>query len=411
MGDSPLADGWPESESSFPDTLPFLEEDGIREAASWTELTEEAISDCLEVGALFRNDPNLEMLAWHAHRLIYRTESRPPISKWPAHLPALDSLTGAFYLLIALSGIDAMVRSHQAHGIPEAVSRLNCRDIHIWASEYHRLGEPLDHGFVHTFDPPRWGLHTRGFQWIAGSLVGRILRLNRLQFIHAPYRSAFRAYRHTESGRVQVVAEAGHRFTDAGWKAKDDDDTAWPSEFKETAEEIRATPVRPTGHAQQEPITLSMTEWQLILKPEDPILEIHIPEDGRMGFDECGASIQDAIRDFTTYFPEKTFKAVVCRSWLLDPQYQDGMPRTSNIFRFQRECYLYPIGPGSGRCGFFRLFTHDDLATLPRDTVMRRTYLDLLEAGGLWRGGGMMLFPEDLDWGKRVYLEQHGLRP
>ena len=112
MGDSPLADGWPESESSFPDTLPFLEEDGIREAASWTELTEEAISDCLEVGALFRNDPNLEMLAWHAHRLIYRTESRPPISKWPAHLPALDSLTGAFYLLIALSGIDAMAAKY-----------------------------------------------------------------------------------------------------------------------------------------------------------------------------------------------------------------------------------------------------------------------------------------------------------
>jgi len=25
----------------------------------------------------------------------------------------------------------------------------------------------------------------------------------------------------------------------------------------------------------------------------------------------------------------------------------------------------------------------------------------------LWRGGGMMLFPEDLRWGDQVYLKQH----
>ena len=41
---------------------------------------------------------------------------------------------------------------------------------------------------------------------------------------------------------------------------------------------------------------------------------------------------------------------------------------------------------------------------------MRRTYLDLLESGDLWRGGGMMLFPEDLDWGQQVYLKQHAIQ-
>ena len=128
-----------------------------------------------------------------------------------------------------------------------------------------------------------------------------------------------------------------------------------------------------------------------------------------MGFDDCGQSIREAIRNYATWIPEKPFHAIVCGSWLLDPQYQDGMPETSNICRFQKECYLFPNQPGGGRSGFFRLFTHDDLSALPRDTVMRRIYLDLLNAGGLWRGGGMVLFPEDLDWGKQVYLRQHKL--
>lgn len=404
-----LDESWLESASSFPPEGPaFLEPVRIREAASWTELSVPAIADCLAAASLIERDPGLRKLAWHTHRILFLSgKGRPNTGGWPTDIAGLGRLTGAFYLVTALSGIAGMVAGHRKHGIPESISRLNCRDIHIWARDYKTLGEPTAHGFQHPFDPPRWGLSLRGFAWIVRSLIGEILRVGRLQFIHAPYRSAYRAYRNTQTGIVQVVAEAGHRFTNEGWKAKDDDATAWPSEFTDGDGRVTATPVSPIGRAVRESITLDLDEWTPILAQGDPIVEIHIPEDGPMDFAACGECLEEMIRDFTTYFPDKPFRAFVSGSWLLDPQFQDGMRESSNICRFQRECYLYPIGPGNGRSGFFRLFTSDDIPSLPRDTNMRRTYLDLLESGGKWRGGGMMLFPEDLSWGNQVYLKQH----
>ncbi len=400
--------GWSVSVADRPSDLPFLEPQYIRESAGWTELSDDAVADCLEAAVLIGSDAGLHTLAWHVHRVLFHVDTiGPDTSRWPADIPGLGSFTGAFYLILALSGIRRMRTDHIDHGISESISRLNCRDIHIWAKEYHALGEPTDTGFRHTFTAPRWGLHTRGFRWVLGSLTGRILRLGRLQFIHASYRSEFHAYRHVTSGLVQVAAGKGHRFSDDGWKTGDKDTDGWSSSFVEDEDRTVATPIAPSGRALREPITLDAKEWNGILAPGDPIVEIHIPEDGTMDFDACGAALRELVRDYRTYFPDRDFKAIVCGSWLLDPQYQDGMPETSNICRFQKEAYLYPIGPGGGRSGFSRLFTHDDIATLPRDTVMRRTYLDLIESGGLWRGGGMMLFPEDLDWGNQVYLKQH----
>ena len=403
-----LEDGWSDSRASVPDRGPvFLGADQIRTAGAWTDLTPEAIADCIETASRIAADPDLQLLAWHTHRRLFLLD-RPNPNTWPADISGLGELSGAFYLLMALSGIPSMEAFHQDHGIPEDITRLNCRDIPIWAKEYKTLGEPTDHGFEHTFTPARWGLHRRGLSWIVRSLRGEILRIGRLQFIHAPYRSEYRAYRRIADGTVRVVSEAGQSFTPEGWKANAEDENAWTSEFTENDQQVRATPVHPTGKAEFAAVTLDKQEWTSILSPGDPILEIHIPEDGPMDFDACGACLEEIARDFSRYFPDKTFKAFVCGSWLLDPQFQDGMGAGSNICRFQRECYLYPIGPGGGRSGFFRMFTSDDIASLPRDTTMRRTYLDLLDKGGLWRGGGMMLFPEDLNWGDQVYLKAHG---
>lgn len=410
LGESSLATGWKDSLSSFDESeIRFLTHGAITESASWTELSRDAIVDCLAAADRIKGNTELRQLAWHAYRLLYRKDPCPKINDWPRSIPSLDSYTGTFYLILALAGIEHMHTLHQTHGIPVEVTRLNCYDIHIWANEYKTLGEPADHGFVHTFEPAVWGLHTRGFRWITGSLTGRILRIGRLQFIHNTFTADYQAYRHRKSRKVQLLARKGHRFTKEGWEAQRDANDFWPSELTAHGNRIRATPITPDGRAHNAPITLDTNEWDLILAPGDPILEVHIPEDGPMGFDDCGQSIREAIRNYATWIPEKPFHAIVCGSWLLDPQYQDGMPETSNICRFQKECYLFPNQPGGGRSGFFRLFTHDDLSALPRDTVMRRTYLDLLNAGGLWRGGGMVLFPEDLDWGKQVYLRQHKL--
>ncbi len=146
----------------------------------------------------------------------------------------------------------------------------------------------------------------------------------------------------------------------------------------------------------REPVHLDEAQWDVVLSPGDPILEIHIPEDGPMDFEQCGACFRDAVARYTTWYPDRSFRAFACGSWLLDPQFQLYMPETSNIVRFQRACHLYPLKRGPGRSGLLRIFESDDIPNLPRDTTMRRGYLDHLGAGKGWWGGGGIVLPDEL---------------
>lgn len=64
------------------------------------------------------------------------------------------------------------------------------------------------------------------------------------------------------------------------------------------------------------------------------VLNMHIPEDGRLELSECRASVTAAEQFFKTYYPEYHFVGFYCDSWLLDPKNKDFMAADSNIVRF-----------------------------------------------------------------------------
>jgi hypothetical protein len=86
------------------------------------------------------------------------------------------------------------------------------------------------------------------------------------------------------------------------------------------------------------------------------------------------------------------------------------LPTTSNIVRFQREFYLAPLPNADDSQLFERVFGErpKDLSGLPRDTSLRRSVLDYVDAGGRFHGAGAVIFPEDLAWGQSVY--RRGIR-
>jgi hypothetical protein len=414
LKDTTLSTDWENSIQSMPAALPFLQPHAIQEYGNWATLPQDAIIFTIQAAQKIASDPDLTHLAWHAHRILFidKSTDRSTTRDWPLLAPILGEYGGAFYLLIALSGIPHIRAIHQARNVPDDIAKRTYRDTYVWAQQYYDIGTPIDGKFIHPDKPHSWGLCTRILPWLLSHLHGDLFRVGRLQFKTGPYRQQMRAYRHRQTGHMRLIAESGLEFrTDGNFNGAGGitDDNAWTSHFTESATKVTGNPIHPNGHAIREPITLPLSDWECVVQQGDTILEIHIPEDGPMGFDDCGESLRQAATFFPKHFPDRPFKAICCTSWLLDPTYQTRLSDKSNIVRFQHECYLFPLNARAGRSGLERIFgpyTHD-LSTAPRDTSMRRAVLDHISEGGVFISGGCLLWPEHLDhWGTQIYLDQ-----
>ncbi|MCG3148636.1 MAG: hypothetical protein PCFJNLEI_02081 [Verrucomicrobiae bacterium] len=177
-----------------------------------------------------------------------------------------------------------------------------------------------------------WGL--QNLAWLSWHLRGELVRLGRLQFKYLPFPGP-RVFRHKLTRKI----------------------------------------------------SLEPTDGEPVLAPGDLVIDIHIPEGGPMDFDACGAALRQAVEFLPKHLPTPAPPvAFYCCSWFLDPQYAQILPANSNIVRFLREFYLYPV-PSDDREAFRRVFGEvpRDLATAPRDTALRRAMLDFKLAGGQLR--------------------------
>jgi hypothetical protein len=393
-----LGSEWDVSQKTMPDNgLPFLAHDAIAECSRLAGLREEAIAYLQETASLIATDSDLTRLAWHCHYLLCHSRSYPrgDVRTWPSLEDVLGEQSGAFYLLIALSGVPQARAFHQSRGIPERVALDTYGDTSLWARQCKER-----HGV--------WGISTYILPWLFNHLSGDLYRLMRLQFMQRPFRQKLQAFRNRATRRVVVLADEGVRYRSDGQLdgtgGVSDPENGWTSRLLWDDRRVTGTPIHPTGIALRDEASLPLDTYDCILGPGDYIIEIHIPGESPMDFDACGDSFRMAVDFFPRYFSDRPFKAFCCGSWLLNTQFQDMLPHDSNIVRFQKEFYLFPIFSG-GRSGFERIFGGDfrDLSKAPRDTTLRRAVLDHLKAGGYLRGGGALLFAEDLDWGAQVY--------
>jgi len=396
---------WDASQETMPGgRLPFLAPDAVAESCKLVGFEEEAIPHLQSAGDRIAADQDLMRLAWHCHYLMCHSGSytRSDARSWPSLEDILGNWEGAFYLLIALSGVPQARAFHRSRGIPARVARDTYGDTSLWARHYKER-----HG--------SWGVDTYILPWLFNHLSGDLYRLVRLQFMQRPFRQKLQAFRNCVTREVKVLADEGVRYRGDGQLdgtgGESDPEAGWTSRLLIDQGCVIGTPIHPTGIALSKAVSLPLDEWERILAPGDPIIEVHIPAGSRMDFDACGESFRQAVDFFPRYFPDRPFKVFCCGSWLLNTQFQDMLPPNSNIVRFQKEFYLFPIFSG-GRSGFERIFGRDirDLSTAPRDTTLRRAVLDHLQAGGYLRGGGGLLFAEDLDWGAQVYRKMMELR-
>lgn len=122
------------------------------------------------------------------------------------------------------------------------------------------------------------------------------------------------------------------------------------------------------------------------IKEGDTVIAIHIPSDTRTPFtrEEREAAYDRARAYYAKHFADG--RAIFsCGSWLINPEFEELLPESSNILSFTREFELYDVNDGA-KNNIWRLFYvadwNGDPATLPEDTSLMRIYKKHLLAGG-----------------------------
>jgi hypothetical protein len=130
------------------------------------------------------------------------------------------------------------------------------------------------------------------------------------------------------------------------------------------------------GFAKNETTVLKKSEWKIVLKPGDPVIDLHIPAGKPLKEELVDASFEE-IREFlATYYPEKEFKGFIITSWLLSPLVCDLLEGKGNISKFgNRFIKITKKDKGTSVMSFVFLqkdVNNVDYAALPENTSLER---------------------------------------
>lgn len=339
-----------------------------------------------------RNHPALCRLAWFYAWKIFDAPAPLTIDandRWPALAATLGGQAGMFFLLIALSLAPRLRRYHRLLGVPESVTRDTCRQVSCFSGNYQRArgGRP--------------GIFTRQIDWLRHYVRDNLyFRIGRFEYWAKPFDAEVMVFRHRRTGRVMALANDGLRFNPRGFIDEPGKEApgapGWVATLRLENDAIAGFPVSPLGMAERREIRLPFEEWRRVLGPGDPVLDVHIPAGGGMGFDLCGESLRRARDFFSEYFPRRAPMGYVCKSWIFSPCLEECLPPDSNLVRFLRETHLFPFASTNPDIWFVFFQDKFDPATAPRETRIQRALLDYIAAGNTWRNGGMFFLAEDL---------------
>ena len=159
-----------------------------------------------------------------------------------------------------------------------------------------------------------------------------------------------------------------------GAKNYEDEEGSWLANVIETDTHWIGHPFDEKGFAKKDTVSLDKREWKKLVSKGDPIISLHIPPDGRLSDEDVERTIAETRAFANTYFPDFEYKAMVCSSWLVDPQLVDMLGENSNISKFCKR--FKPISAkASGDGIFYFVFKTDaktDLNSLPESTSLER---------------------------------------
>lgn len=283
---------------------------------------------------------------------------------------------------------------HAEMNLPESVTGESCRAL---GQAFRAMAEYPDALMKNL----HWtGKYYRDIMFKTGIFVYRLARLSEKLPVWG--------FRQRATGRVLALASDGVKVDREGLICVDD--AAAPeftTSLRRTSREITGNLARADGRIVAQRVTLAPDDWENVLAPEALTAEIHIPPGRPMVGADCGASMRAAAEIIRRHLPQHDVRCFTCMSWILNPEWLELLP-ASNMARFMRELYLFPIrsSPTAGIDFVFRKSAAElDLKTAPRQSRLQRVMLEKLEKREPLHAGGMFMLLDDVaHFGTQYYV-------
>lgn len=332
---------------------------------------------------------HVRVLLAQAIRMMGMAQAPPP------SLPKVDAEKGAwarvFSGLVVLGCVPVTRRRHEERGVPESVTRATFNDFGRWMKTYREVNG-------------RWGFAQS--DWLFNHVSGRLVELGRLQFGRSACDLPYHVFCEKGKRGVVVMAADGCRIRPDGQfltadKGIDRDGPHLVTRLDMREREVIGHRVDAHGAVEQVATVLPLSEWERVIEPGTPVLDVHIPGFSPLDDSACGECFSRAMEFFPRHYPEHRFAGLTCSSWLMDPQLAGCLKAESNIVKFLRRFRLMPAPLGWDFQHYERVFGGPvkDMKTAPRDNTLRRAILDHVEKGGRWRYGAGMILRRELEGG------------
>jgi hypothetical protein len=378
---------WEQAQASYPTgSIPFLQPSYLESVCAYLSLPDDQSKAVLSTVLQIRNDDYLSQLAWLWHSILFVSPdyTREELRAWPVPANSDPSHAAMFPLIILLSGTTRLQEIYANRGIPDDIATDTIWDVSNAVGLCQERNGTI-------------GINMAYFSWLMSHYTGHLYKVGRLQFRIQEFGNHLNAYRNIQTGHLAALSAPGIAYRMDGLldgtNQINDTENSWISAFIESDGAVQGNPISPDGYASKELQTLNMKEWQLVLKPGDFLLDVHIPASGKLSQELYRDSYEQAITFFSSFFPEKQVKGYVCFTWLFDPQLRKLIGESSNIVQFQKDYHLFPIGGGDDAFYQF-LFKCDKCEPhlLPERTSMQRTIKEFMLSGGRMRtSGGFIL--------------------
>ncbi len=381
---SALGATWEQAMKDYPaEGAGWMRPETVSELAAYCSLDEKSSGRMVEFARENISDEAFRRFAWLCHWKLLK-DLQGDMNGWPDEnsMPGV----GLYYLLAALSLIPEIRRVHAAMGIDGQVTRDTTLEISCFNNN-HIVGH----------DVP--GIIRGQLFWLRNYPQAKLFRLGRMEYMLKAVDGMGVALKNRSSGAVVLLAPDGVRFDSKGYVdgvGGKFDDNGWKSSYKFEDGKHAGYPVAPEGFALDKAVELHESQWEVVFRDGDMAVDMHIPSGGNMAPELCIDSMRKAFDFFQRHFPGNDLRAMICKSWIFNTQIEERLP-DSNLSKFMRELYLFPI-PSAGNDGFFFIFLKDypDLSKAPRKTSLQKMMLDILESGGKLRSSGMFFLRDDL---------------
>ena len=179
------------------------------------------------------------------------------------------------------------------------------------------------------------GYHHIGWNQLA--IDGNLFRINRLEIeINSKFRADAVVFKNSK-GDIKALAKdiKLHRSGFVlGAKTYEDETDSRYADITETETCWQGYPYNKDGSVDNQIISLDKNEWSILVKKDDPVVDLHIPPDGPLSPGIINETIEDVKAFLAKYLPDYKYKAFFCSSWLCNPELIKMLGEDANISRF-----------------------------------------------------------------------------